>query len=151
MLKLRDIGQNLHFTGSPHKTHERRSDSPNILMKNTIDPFSNLFDLAPAAMALLNNNKAPVLRMGSLSFLLLLLMFALYKFLTYSRTETIPQGPTLDYEAAFETEASNDTIRPDGWKFQATRDARDFALSDEQCSAAFPKLYTDINRMVKRY
>ena len=36
------------------------------------------------------------------------------------------------------------------WKFDVTRDGDNYGLSPSQCSAAFPKLYTDIEEMVSR-
>lgn len=36
------------------------------------------------------------------------------------------------------------------WEFQAWRDANDYGLSDAQCSAAFPKLFIEIDRAVVR-
>lgn len=36
------------------------------------------------------------------------------------------------------------------WEFDAVRDGDDYGLSDRQCSAAFPKLYADIDEMVSR-
>lgn len=37
------------------------------------------------------------------------------------------------------------------WTFNATRDANNYGLSDEQCTSAFPKLYRDIEQMTARF
>ena len=36
------------------------------------------------------------------------------------------------------------------WEFQVERDGENYDLTDEQCSAAFPKLYTEIDKAVAR-
>jgi hypothetical protein len=36
-----------------------------------------------------------------------------------------------------------------GWTFDPKRDERNFGLSDEQCSAAFPNFYAEIDRAVQ--
>lgn len=38
----------------------------------------------------------------------------------------------------------------DTWQFDVTRDGDDYGLSDSQCSAAFPKLYSDVDEMMSR-
>ncbi|KAF2399558.1 hypothetical protein EJ06DRAFT_511716 [Trichodelitschia bisporula] len=43
----------------------------------------------------------------------------------------------------------NDAPEPEQWTFDAARDARDFGLSDEQCDAAFPDFYEEIDRAVE--
>lgn len=37
----------------------------------------------------------------------------------------------------------------DEWAFDAKRDARNLGLSDTQCDAAFPKLYTELDRAME--
>lgn len=102
-------------------------------------------------MALLSNSKLQVSRIFSGVIIFIFVIFALYKLSTYSKPEVIPQETSAGDLSSVYTIPSNSSNNVGSWTFDASRDARDFALSDEQCSAAFPKLYTDINRMVQRY
>lgn len=36
------------------------------------------------------------------------------------------------------------------WRFDPVRDGDDYGLSHRQCSAAFPKLYNDVDEMISR-
>ena len=38
----------------------------------------------------------------------------------------------------------------ESWEFQAWRDAENYGLSDEQCEAAFPKLFVEIDKAIGR-
>ena len=56
---------------------------------------------------------------------------------------------TIESEAGAESHFGN-PFRFGAWDFDVVRDGDDYGLSDSQCSAAFPKLYSDVDEMVSR-
>jgi hypothetical protein len=88
--------------------------------------------------------------------LLLLLVFASYLFLAPSASFDYfdpysPSRPSATYSPAATSPPapwSTADPPPQPWSFDHRRDQRNFGLSDDQCDAAFPDLYREIDRAV---
>ncbi|KAK0637551.1 Protein O-glucosyltransferase 1 [Lasiodiplodia hormozganensis] len=96
-------------------------------------------------MALLSNQRAAGL-VGLTLFIFLLLGYTTYN----SRAaDTVPFDYQPGKQAAGTGAPTLSQPGPaDGWAFDAKRDAKNFGLSPEQCDAAFPKLWAEIDRAV---
>lgn len=72
----------------------------------------------------------------------------------------LPEGPSsCTNSVTFRSENLTNLSRPlivkssdhsDEWRFDAERDGKNYGLTDDQCDAAFPGLFEDINTSVER-
>lgn len=96
-------------------------------------------------MALFSNQRAAGL-VGLTLFIFLLLGYTTYN----SRAaDNVP----FNYASSSQQDAAGAPTlsQPgpaDGWDFDAKRDAKNYGLSPEQCDAAFPKLWAELDRAV---
>lgn len=94
-------------------------------------------------MGLLSNQRAAGL-VGLTLFIFLLLGYTTYN----SRAaDTVP----FNYQSGKTGQGAPTLSQPgpaEGWSFDAKRDAKNYGLSPEQCDAAFPKLWAEIDRAV---
>ena len=84
-------------------------------------------------------------------FLCILILFLLGvhpPFNTPRHTDEDPGSRQSSKTPASSAKAPADT---NTWTFNTRRDAENYGLSDEQCTAAFPKLYTDIEHMKSKF